>query len=240
VGILERIRVAGAGTHVPRPTLPVSAPPGPDLVTHPAQPPTFVFGVLGGIASGKSLVARLLAGPRGLALEADGMAHAELASAAGRARLVERYGPDVLTASGEPDRRALAERVFASSDERRWLEGWIHPAVGVRMMAELSEARARGVPRVVLDVPLLVESDGGQGLLAACDALVFVDASQEVREQRAGRERGWLPGELARREALQLPLAQKRARADHVIVNDGDRADLARAVERVLALHGLT
>jgi dephospho-CoA kinase len=200
---------------------------------------SLVFAVLGGIASGKSEVARLLAGTDGLVLDADRLAAAELGSPAGRERLVERYGAGILGPDGAPDRQAVAARVFSDPAERRWLEGWIHPAVRVRMARELSEARARGVPRIVLDVPLLLENDAEHGLVAACDALVFVEASAEVRARRAAQARGWPPGELARREAAQLPLRDKRARAHHVVRNQGDLRALADEVRRVLAAHGL-
>lgn len=197
-------------------------------------PSTLVFGVLGGIASGKSAVARALAGAGGLVLEADRMAHQILASDEGRSRVVERWGREVLGPDGLPDRRRVGERVFGDPAELAWLEGWIHPAVRVRMHAELDAARRAGVPRVALDVPLLLEHDESHGLVARCDALVFVDAPFELREERARRTRGWPAGELARREALQLPLAEKRARAQHVIENHGDLADLSAAVARLL------
>jgi len=200
---------------------------------------SLVFAVLGGIASGKSEVARLLAGPDGRVLDADRLAAEVLGSPDGRARLVERFGPGILGPGGAPDRAALAARVFSDPGERRWLEGWIHPAVRVRMTQELAQARACGVPRIVLDVPLLLENDAEHGLVATCDALVFVEASQEVRERRAQQARGWPPGELARREAAQMPLRDKRARAHHVVRNEGDLQALAAEVRRVLAAHGL-
>jgi dephospho-CoA kinase len=203
-------------------------------------PRSIVFGVLGGIASGKSLAASLLAGPHGLVLDADRMAREELESPEGRRRLVERYGPAALAPDGSVEREALARRAFGDESERRWLEGWIHPAVRVRIGAELRAARARGVACIVLDVPLLLENDAEHHLVAACDALVFVDASQEARERRARQTRGWSPGELARREAAQLPLDEKRARADHVLTNEGPREALEEEVRRIRAAHGLT
>jgi dephospho-CoA kinase len=198
-------------------------------------PPTTVFGVLGGIASGKSAVARALAGREGRLLDADRIAHEILASQEGRARVIERWGQGVLGADGRPDRARVAERVFSDPGELAWLEGWIHPAVRVRMHAELDAARAAGVPRVALDVPLLLEHEERHGLVGRCDALVFVDAPFELREERARRTRGWPAGELARREALQLPLAHKRARAHHVLENQGDLAALTAAVARLLS-----
>lgn len=198
-----------------------------------------MLGVLGGIASGKSLAARLLAGPDGVVLDADRFAREELESPAGLRKLLERYGPIALGPDGMPDREGLARRAFGDEAERQWLEGWIHPTVRVRIGSELSAARARGVACVVLDVPLLLEHEARHHLVAACDALVFVDASAEARERRARQSRGWPPGELARREAVQVPLDEKRARSDHVLKNEGQREALEAEVRRVRAALGL-
>jgi len=194
-----------------------------------------VIGVAGGVAAGKSSVARALAGPDGVVVDADQLAREELDSQAGRARLSERYGSAALGPDGRPDRAFLAQRVFAHPEERSWLEGWIHPAVQVRMRAALQTARAERVKRVILDVPLLFESEELHDLVQACDALVFVDAPIELREARAQAARGWGEGEVARRELTQISPAEKRERADYVIENSGDLADLHAAVSDVLA-----
>ena len=101
-------------------------------------------------------------------------------------------------------------------------------------MARLAQARDEGVARVVLDVPLLLENDDQHGFAGLCDALVFVDSDPNDRERRAVQDRDWKPGEVGRREAAQLPLDEKRARADHVVVNDGTPAELEARVAAVL------
>ncbi|MEX1025167.1 MAG: dephospho-CoA kinase [Planctomycetota bacterium] len=204
---------------------------------------TRVIGVLGGIASGKSLVARRLAGPTGLVLDADALAHEVLHSPEVVRRIVERFGAGVLDAEGKPDRAALAQRVFDPVDgdrARAELEGWIHPRVRARILARLDEARQSGVPRVVLDVPLLLENDAQHGLVALCDALVLVDSDPAERDRRAQETRAWEPGEVARREAVQIPLQEKRRRAHVHVTNTGTLADLERSIERAeLALERL-
>lgn len=198
---------------------------------------TLVLGLLGGIASGKSAVARLLAGPQGEVLSADRMVHEILDSPAGLAWLAEHLGPTAIGRDGHPDRAAIARLVFdppSGAERRAELERWIHPRVRDRIMERLSEARAAGVPRIVLDVPLLLENDAQHGLVGQCDALVFVEAPEDERERRARRERGWPPGELARREAAQMPLADKAQRAHHVIQNHQSMQDLERAVNELL------
>ena len=200
----------------------------------PAPPRTVVWGVLGGIASGKSRVAQLLAGPAGVVIDADRLAHGVLAEAPVLERIRARFGAGVLDAEGRVDRGRLARAVFDDPAGRAALESWVHPRVRERVAALLAEARREGVPRVVLDVPLLLENDGQHGLLSECEQLVFVDAPLEARERRARAGRGWDAGEVARREAAQLPLDDKRAAAQHVIRNDGDLAALAAAVSELL------
>lgn len=198
------------------------------------QPRTLLLGVLGGIASGKSEVARLLAGSDGRVLDADQLAHGVLEEPEVRRWLEQRFGSGVL-ADGRVDRAALGAAVFSDPAARRALEAQVHPRVRAALLAGVEAARAAGVPRVVLDVPLLLENEAEHGLPAQCDALVFVDADAKVRDARAVARRGWASGELERREALQLPLATKRDRADFVIRNEGDLDELRAAVGRVLA-----
>ena len=199
-----------------------------------ARSGTVVFGVIGGIASGKSAVSAALAGPEGVVLEADRFAHEALGSEEVTALVRERFGEAVLGPDGTPDRTALGEVVFTDPGARKALEGWIHGTVRARLRAELERAARRGAPRVVLDVPLLLENAAEHGLDGLCDHVVFVDAPLEERDRRAVRDRGWKPGEVARREAAQMPLATKRERADIVIVNDADREALAERVRAAL------
>jgi dephospho-CoA kinase len=194
---------------------------------------TLVLGLLGGIASGKSEVARLLAGPDGVVLDADRLAHAVLASDAVTARVRARFGPAALGPDGRPDRAALARLVFGDPEALKALEDFTHPPVRAMIRARLEEARQAGVPRVVLDVPLLLEHDERSQLAGLCDALVFVDSDDGERARRAAA-RGWAPGELSRREAVQLPLSEKRARADLVIENRGSLSDLEAEVDAAL------
>ncbi len=208
----------------------------------PPAPRTLVLGVLGGIAAGKTRVAELLAGEAGAVLSADALAHEILRSDEVTALVRARFGDAVLDPRGRPDRAALARLAFDpvnGASARRALEGWTHPRVRARILEDLSEARARGIPRVVLDVPLLLENDADHGLTGLCDALVFVDAPLEIREARARSSRGWPPGEVARREGTQLPLDAKKERADFVVPNLGTPADLERAVEALLQRLGV-
>ena len=196
-------------------------------------PPPLVIGVLGGIASGKSRVAQLLAGPDGLAIDADRMARELLDSAELHPLLLEAFGASVFDPAGKLDRARLAVRVFASDAERKQLESFTHPRIRARIRALLEDARARRVPRVVLDVPLLLENEAQHGLAAECHELVFIDSPPAVRDARAVASRAWASGEVARRESRQLPLEHKRKRAQNVIDNSKSEAELEAEVARL-------
>ena len=196
-----------------------------------------MVGVLGGIASGKSQVAAELAGADGVRIDADRIAGEVLESPEVVARLEQRFGPETIGADGRPDRERLAERVFSDPEARAVLEGWIHPRVRATIRERLAAARAAQAPIAVLDVPLLLEHAETSGLADLCDLLVFVDAPPEAREARARSQRGWPAGEVARREAAQLPLEHKRRAAHRVLPNDGSLHELvtrARALRAEL------
>lgn len=200
----------------------------------PSNLTQLVLGISGGIASGKSAAAQVLAGESGHIIAADAIAHQVLASPEVSDLVATNFGPGALGPDGTPDRAALGELVFSIPSNRKLLESWIHPAVRARIFADLKSAAAKATPVVVLDVPLLFENDADHNLVAACDYLVFVDAPADQRDARAVANRGWAAGEVARREALQLPLETKRSASHHVIQNDGDIDHLRREAKRVL------
>jgi dephospho-CoA kinase len=198
-----------------------------------------VIGLFGGIASGKSEVARRLAGADGVVIEADRIARDVLRSPGVRFDLLTTFGGRVFDLDGTPDREVIARTVFQNPAARAKLESFTHPAIRAKIRAELQAARKAGTPVVVLDVPLLLENESKHGLLAECDETVFVDAKDELREARASASRGWRPGEVARREAAQMPLAAKRARAGRVVENSGSLPELESSVEKLARDLGL-
>ncbi|TVS02380.1 MAG: dephospho-CoA kinase [Phycisphaerales bacterium] len=187
---------------------------------------TPVIGLAGGIGSGKSTVASAFAELGCLVLDSDAEAKQALQRPEVRDQLVGWWGPGVLDESGAIDRRRVAQIVFADADERRRLEGLIHPLV--KKSRREAIGLARGKPGVVIDAPLLFEA----GLEGECDEVVFVEASRARRLERVLRTRGWDEEEFERREAAQMPLEEKRRRCGFVIVNedDGPRVEEARAV----------
>lgn len=186
-----------------------------------------LIGLTGGIASGKSFVAQLLAerggGCSAVVLDADRHAHDALAEPAVRAALVERWGEEILDAEGALRRGVIAKRVFgqnvAATTERRFLEGLVHPLVRERLKADLAAAEAAGTQVAVLDIPLLYEADWAQ----ECDFVLFVETPEATRQSRAA-VRGWSTEELSWRETTQLPIEEKRARADTIVPGDDAEA----------------
>jgi dephospho-CoA kinase len=189
------------------------------------------IGLIGGVASGKSRVARMLAELGAGVLDADQTGHAVLAEDAEvRAEMRKRWGDAVFAADGSVDRVAVGKRVFALDSlgeaNRRFLEGLLHPRIRRRLESERDQFVAEGRAAVVLDAPLLLEAGWGKAL---CDTVLFVDAPPEVRLARA-RSRGWSEADFSRREAAQWPIEEKRRHADVVLQNAGSEADLRQSV----------
>ncbi len=212
----------------PHPSDARSTAPGPRGAPEPAGLPPLVVGVTGGIASGKSAIARLFEAAGFVRLDADAVAREATDLPEVRAALRQRFGNLVPTLPHPLDRQALADVAFQDTEARADLDALTHPAIRGRLLEGLAEARAAGRP-VVLDVPLLLEG----GLVAHCDAVVFVDTPDAARLARAA-ERGWSEGELARRESAQLPLPVKRSRATATIDNSSTLSQAAQQVERLL------
>jgi len=189
-----------------------------------------VVGLVGGIGAGKSAVARAMGELGFVVIDSDREAKAALDRPEVRDELVRWWGKGVLGAEGRVDRKVVAGIVFADAAERRRLEALVHPLVKATRAELVRRAAAEGKPGVVVDAPLLIEA----GSDAECDAVVFVDAPRERRLERVRATRGWDEAELTRREAAQLPLEAKRARADAVVLNDADPATLRRRVEALV------
>ncbi|HEY9390672.1 MAG TPA: dephospho-CoA kinase, partial [Mycobacteriales bacterium] len=186
------------------------------------------IGLTGGIGSGKSAVARLLADHGAVVVDADALAREVVEPGTpGLRRIVEEFGPDVLSADGRLDRGRLAELVFADQDARERLNAIVHPLVGRRAEQILSGLPDDAV--VVHDVPLLTEN----GLAPNYDLVMVVEASEPTRIARLVRDRGMAEEAVRARIAAQASDEQRRAVADVVVVNDGSRAELAAAVDQV-------
>jgi dephospho-CoA kinase len=186
-----------------------------------------VIGVVGGIGSGKSRVARILADLGAAWINADDLAHEAYEADDVKATIRSIWGERVFLPDGNVDRRKLAEQVFASHSDLRRLEMVIHPWISKRRAQIFASLAARqDVKAFVADSPLLLEAN----LDAECDFILFVDCRLEIRAERLRATRGWSREELARRETQQLPLDFKRDRADDIVTNNSDDAALVREV----------
>jgi dephospho-CoA kinase len=149
--------------------------------------------------------------------------------AAGKSAVTAAFAAHGLVAiDADREARTVADEVFREPSARAKLEAITHPRIRARILAAIANAKAAGAS-VLLDAPLLLEG----GLIAYCDHVGFVHASDAARAARAA-SRGWPAEELARREAAQAPLAAKRAAATFVIDNDGDLATMHAQVARIL------
>ena len=189
------------------------------------------IGLVGGVASGKSLAAKILVDLGAGLLDADRTGHAVLAdNAEVHEKLRQRWGDAIFSTEGTVDRAALARLVFANRSradaDREFLEEILHPRIRRRLETLRDQFAAEGKPAVVLDAPLLFES----GWNSMCDILVMIDSDRALRLERA-RARGWNDAEFAKREAAQWPIDKKRLAADVIISNNGTADDLRREVE---------
>ncbi len=198
----------------------------------PEKPPRALrVGLTGGIATGKSSVAGLLADAGIPVIRADDVGHEVLAQdPVVGAVLAARYGDRILDGAGLPDRAALADVVFQDPAERRFLEGLLHPVIRVECMRRVAEHELAGAVLVVVEAALIVEA----GWRDAFDRLVVVTCPRSVQLSRVmARDR--VDEETAtRRIVAQLPLEEKEASADHLVVNDDSLEVLASRVEILL------
>ena len=185
----------------------------------------------GGIAAGKSTVSRMLSECGATIVDADQLAREAVAAGSpGLVAVTQAFGPHILTAAGELDRAALGNIVFTDESARRRLESIVHPEVA-RLSAEAFAAAETMNPGgvVIYDVPLLVEA----GRKAEFDAVIVVEASDDIRRQRLVTERGMTHEEVDSRLAAQATNAERRALADYVISTEVDLERTRREVESV-------
>lgn len=186
-----------------------------------------LLGLTGGIGSGKSSVAQLLAARGAVVIDSDAIAR-ELQTAGSPllAQLSERFG-DVLNPDGSLNRAQLASIVFPSPENVKALNAVMHPAIGKEMTRRLEEQRPTNNV-VVLDIPLLVENPR-KGL----SGVVVVDVDTEIAVERVVKHRGMDASDVHARISRQSTRDQRRAIADRVIDNSGSLSDLELQVDDV-------
>jgi dephospho-CoA kinase len=191
-----------------------------------------LIGLTGGIGTGKSSVAGFLRGLGVTVIDADEATRAVQAPGTEGLRLLaDAFGEEILTPEGALDRPRLAAIAFADPKARQRLNEIVHPLVRRWMAERQREAAARGDPLVVLDVPLLFETRGTDGL----DAVILVYAPEELQLKRLTELRGMDERAARERIAAQMPIDEKRRLASHVILNTGTLDELRAEAERTWA-----
>ncbi|HZX26558.1 MAG TPA: dephospho-CoA kinase [Telluria sp.] len=195
-----------------------------------ASAPAFAVGLTGGIGSGKSLVADLLAERGAAIVDTDAIAHA-LTAPHGAAidAIAAAFGTGFVTPEGALDRARMRALVFTDRDAKRRLEAILHPLI--RAEAEDRAARA-AAPYVVFVVPLLVESGGWRQRV---QRILVVDCPESVQIQRVMARNNMAEEQVRAILAAQASRAERLAAADDVIVNDGPVAALGPEVDRLHA-----
>jgi dephospho-CoA kinase len=197
--------------------------------------PLRVIGLLGGVASGKSLAAAIFA-EHGLGvLDADRAGHEALRLPNIVEAARRRWGDEILGADGQIERRRLAKIVFEPGEkgecERKYLEQLTHPEIARLLVEEANRMAASGVKAVVLDAAVMTEA----GWDKWCDKLVYIESPRTIRLARA-LARGWKEEDFAAREAAQKSLDLKRRRADVTIENSGSTEHTRAQIERSLPI----
>lgn len=189
-------------------------------------------GLTGGIASGKSTVSRMFAGLGCVTIDADAIvARLYRPGGAGHTALVGEYGQKILTASGEIDRKKLADIAFDDRESAQKLNHLIHPLVIAEeeQLMKNEEARFPDRDRIfIVEATLLLESGGRQRY----DKIIVVDADPETQENRAVI-RGVSRQDARRRMKNQLTRQERLRAADYVIDNNGDRRNAEQDAIRI-------
>jgi dephospho-CoA kinase len=195
---------------------------------------TPVLGVIGGIGSGKSTVARQLETLGAVRLEADRVGHEVLRRRDVKSRARALWGDAVFGPDGQIDRSKLADIVFAPGPaamrHRAALERLVHPLIKAELQRRIETLQQDpAIPLIVLDAAVLLEA----GWDDVVDAIVYVDAPRVRRLERVRDSRKWDSRRLELRESAQKPLTWKRKRADYVVDNSGSLEQTLEQVERI-------
>lgn len=187
-----------------------------------------IIGLTGGIASGKSTVSSFFRQKGAVVLDADQIAR-ELSEPGGElhAEYVRHFGAEVLQNDGTLDRRRIGQIVFSDPQQKQWLDTVSHPAIRGELLRQLAQKQNEKQRLILLDIPLLFES--GWDKMADKTCLVYVN--ETIQLQRLMKRNGYTRREAQDRIAAQMPLEEKKKRADYLIDNNGSLTDTIRQAE---------
>ena len=191
-----------------------------------------IIGILGGIGSGKSTVAACFAELGCVVIDADEIAHKILDEADISAKLIDRWGTEVLDSKGVVNRGKVAEHVFESEEELNFLNALVHPRVLERVEVLIDAHRSDSdISGIVLDMPLLVEV----GWENKCIFLIFVNCSEDKRRERIAKNAIIDIEQLKKRENFQISLDKKKEKAHYVVSNNSDKSDMAEQIAQIFS-----
>ena len=188
-----------------------------------------LYGLTGGIASGKSTVSRMLRELGAHVLDADVIAREVVEPGTPGLKAVAERFPGVLDPDGRLDRAKLGARVFGDPQERAALNALLHPLIGQQFMLRTQALAEQGVERVLYDAPLLIENRLHLGM----DGVVLVWVPREVQKARLMARDGLDEAAAEARLAAQLPLDEKRQHATWVVDNSGELGTTRARVDEV-------
>lgn len=188
-----------------------------------------LFGLTGGIATGKSTVSRMFAELGVPIIDADLVAREVVEPGQPALAEIARRFPGVLGPDGRLDRAKLGARIFGDPDERAALNAITHPRIQQAVMEKTQALAAAGAPRVIYDAALLIEN----GLHRAMHGVVLVVAPPAVQRARLVQRDGLTTDAAEQRIASQMPLDEKRGHATWIVDNGGALSDTRRQVEAI-------
>ncbi|GEN47640.1 dephospho-CoA kinase [Ligilactobacillus pobuzihii] len=192
---------------------------------------TYVLGLTGGIASGKSTVSNYLYEQGAVVIDADIVSRQVVRpEAKGLLALVSEFGKQIQNEDGTLNRAALGEIIFNDQKKRDVVNGLLHPLIKEEMLNQVKFAEEKGVDLVVLDIPLLFESKCEQ----YCDAVLVVDVSPETQKGRLMRRNDFTQKEAQARIDSQMDPAERKKRADFVVNNDASEEQTYQQVDILL------
>lgn len=189
-----------------------------------------VIGLTGGIATGKSSVARFFTDHGITVIDADRLARDAVSpDSPALARIVSTFGQGVLMNDGTLDRKRLGEIIFSSPEKRRQLENILHPEIRKQAEEQIAQAAAAGQKHVIYMAPLLIEA----GATDRVDAIWVVTVRPEIQLQRLMQRDGISLDQAQRMIASQMPLSEKESYGSVVIDNSGSEAETRTILETV-------
>jgi len=187
-----------------------------------------VIGITGGIASGKSTIAKMLESLGASVINADEICHRLINTKSISQKIINRWGDHIQDKYGRIERHKLGKIVFANKKELSALNKMIHPEAIKRIKNRITKLRNQSTTvAIVLDAALLVESD----LIDICDITLFVDTRKNTCKARVKNSRKWPTGEITKREKFQSSLREKKKIADIVICNNRYQTDTLKQVK---------